>query len=616
MTFDYHVSADNEVLSAAPLTVAHTQNPSFLSLLVTAEHPGVARIDFTLQTDSSLKSIKIHKSFSVRVVENHDLHNLMLLNSRSNCSSVFGDGSFTIPPHSEIRFPSRLHPFLTPINNVTSIANRNTIVSADKIGKDSLTLTDTDADISANKHVQVAIPSHLVLQGIQQVAYLQGRTTVALKAHYMDAVGRLFTPTLSPLALEVINTDQHTINTDYDPLTATLTVTSKQDGRAIIYVKSVDFPRLVCPVMVMVGTVVQPQGPLVIHVGSEIRFESSFDRHPHSQASATSPAATWTSSNTDILEINSKTGKATAKAPGKASVQWHGTVIPEVEVRVVEIEALKPKTHTLTISDIKDSKYFQSQYQFEYDAVLRGPSAHLTSSRHVTDNLEFNCRSSSPAVSAKGQRIDSLDDDGVSQPPRFICNIQMTKADSLATDVRIDAELTSKTSPFSVSTVDSLKTVTAFVVEAPDRRIDLSKDDSSYTFYVKTPARLRVTPSANLVGRVKTEFNSHNKVHQITVEFPPDFNQELAGTVELTNPETQQSETVKVSYQRTASILSFFDIFGLGSKDSSLQDYILLLICAGVLWAVARSWFSRRDEQSELNALSTMNSRLSKTKYD
>ena len=144
----------------------------------------------------------------------------------------------------------------------------------------------------------------------------------------------------------------------------------------------------------------------------------------------------------------------------------------------------------------------------------------------------------------------------------------------------------------------------------------MSRNEPHKSIYIKTSSRLRVTPSAALVGLVTTEFRDQEKVQMVKIEFPNGLNDDVHGIIEVTNPETRQTETINVNYERTVSILSFLNIFPKGDqKSNKFSDLMLIVICITVLYVVFKTLLKRNDTDRSW-ALSHINSRATKSKLD
>ncbi|KAJ5070893.1 nuclear pore membrane glycoprotein [Anaeramoeba ignava] len=180
--------------------------------------------------------------------------------------------------------------------------------------------------------------------------------SLTYKAILKDSLGNSFTSS-DGIKFNYEGTNPTSISVQHFPGNSTFLVKALNDGSSVLKVWLRGQPEISDFVKIQAGGTIFPHNPNV-HIGAQIKFHSpdsfsSLEIKSGSENYDPKNFAKWISSDPKIVEIDEKTGIATAKNSGKASIFYTTQKIrASTEIVVAKADSITVNTDSLGVSSI------------------------------------------------------------------------------------------------------------------------------------------------------------------------------------------------------------------------------------------------------------------------
>jgi hypothetical protein len=600
----------DKVVSITQISPPQEKSSTPFLLQIKAESVGQERVNIQLLHTSSNPQnnhiIPQQTNYTISVYENVEIPNITFLDDKNNsCKPIYGNGMILMPPGGIIELPSHITASVIQHDRVVTLKDDFKLLSGQNLGFDSVILQENESKAKSGLVVRVENPSHIVFENIQKIAFLHPNSVTSVSLRYMDAFGRLFTHPLSFFPADIIVSDPNIVDASYNSRNGKLTLHSKSNGRALLYIQSPLYPKLTFSITLVVGAMLLPQGNIIVHTGAEVQLKS-LQESPEiaSLLSLNTSIITqekWSSSNPATIFVDPLTGLCKSQRAGNVTVTFKSAINPKVEIQSVEISAIthSPLNPTF-ISNIPNNQNFKNKYIFKFYPVFTPSVQKLTRSPLINQNLFYNCTVNSKSLFAK--QIISDDEE-------FVCEVGfISQKGDIPSNIQLTLSIWSSSSSFKIEDSINISGITAFHYSLPENRIQLNADENTKNLDIKTPNKLLITPDAALRSFVKSNFFASNSTQRLYVHVDEDFKESVKGKVEVLNELSGQKQIINIVYEPKRSFWSGFSLSFSTGSELSFSDLLVIFICIMVLAFIIKEIKQKKttDDDREYNTISRM----------
>jgi hypothetical protein len=270
--------------------------------------------------------------------------------SRKSKLNIFQSQERVLAPSEEDGLPQQV--MRTTQEAMVELGQDNMISTLGRYGQVTLILQEDQnyGNQQVMLNLLIADIFSLSIETFNEAVSLPVDSQTTLPIKFLNAQGQLFSRNIQRLGVQVQLSHPQVLSAELDQFNQSLTLTPRAKGDCLVKVFLSKQPSVFDSFKVRVASVIEPNSPVALHLGSSVEFKvdpNELDSKQLNQLSA--QALTWTSSNSRIVEISQVEGVATALEPGKAQVQVHMSgldavaqveVGPVTEGRIVEHQPL------------------------------------------------------------------------------------------------------------------------------------------------------------------------------------------------------------------------------------------------------------------------------------
>lgn len=248
-------------------------------------------------------------------------------------------------------------------------------------------------DITKNTEFQMVnllvTPIHSIfVYNSYTVSILPLQAEQNLRVMFQDEVGRLFPEKLNGgNRLIVQSSDPSVIEVELTHDRDSILVKSKNLGTAIISVSLYNDSSIYDVFPITVGSIVQPESPINVHVGGRIKFSVTNEMFENSKTR-------WNSNDEGLMSINSTTGEATALNPGKVTIELTDKIKYNSIVNIFEVTKVSLSNDvSKVLTNIPEHSNYKEEYKFtvRFFANNQELTNFNNETKKINNLLSLNC---------------------------------------------------------------------------------------------------------------------------------------------------------------------------------------------------------------------------------
>ncbi|KAL4472934.1 hypothetical protein ABPG72_007811 [Tetrahymena utriculariae] len=441
-------------------------------------------------------------------------------------------------------------------------------------------------------HVYTTSIYSLFVENSHEVINMQVEGETTLQVRMQDFLGRSFPTRLDNVHLRVKVTNTKVLSaTISDGSLLNLRAISAGHSICIVYLEA--NPHIYDIFFVNVGSIVSPSSPVFIHIGGSVQFsvlqaKSSGDRFSSKR---------WSSSNENVLTIDSNRGLAKANQPGEVLVQYNDVVVYKSKVIVQEVGEIVRgdigKNNRLTNEPSHPD--YATRYVIPFQIFLKDRSGgkdllkrleNSIDKNPINNNLSWSCKAEHPEwFQVQGEVIDLPNGNQQAQ-----CIVKLVEPNNYQTmnmppSLILITTITSRNQDAKFSFVQEHKfndVIWKIHLSNNEKYIELNRAMNKQEIYIQTTFPLDISFGGNdIKPHVISKFFEQKSVQKIEIQISPEFSQNIDNKIYVKHPLTGQTESIRVIYDPESSTPPTPG----DSSPLTWTDYLItiILICVTVI---------------------------------
>lgn len=197
-------------------------------------------------------------------------------------------------------------------------------------------------------NVLIADISSVFVENFYEALSLPLASSISIPVRFKNDRAHLFARDLTGIRVGVRLSHPRVVQASLDEYNQTLTLVAGHSGECNVMLYLEDDPTIYDVFMVRVSSLVQPSSPVYLHRGATAEFKLLDDQGNFADIKHLEPV--WSSSNQQVIEIQSKSGIARSNQNGQAVVSLSNSLKAQSQVFVSQVEHMELSQNSLSIN--------------------------------------------------------------------------------------------------------------------------------------------------------------------------------------------------------------------------------------------------------------------------